>query len=48
MRTELYDLKKDVGENNDLSSKHPRRVKKLEKLMNKERQPSDHTLFQIK
>ena len=48
MRTELYDLKKDVGENNDLSSKHPRRVKKMEKLMNKERQPSDHTLFQIK
>lgn len=48
IRTELYDLKKDAGENNDLSSRYGRKVKKMEKLMNKERLPSGHTLFQIK
>jgi arylsulfatase A-like enzyme len=48
VRTDLYDLSVDVGENNNLASQHPDIVKDLEKVMDKEHTPSDNRLFQIK
>ncbi len=38
--TELYNLKDDIGEKNDLAAKHPDIVAKLEKIMTEEHVPS--------
>lgn len=48
VRTELYDLSNDIGENNDLSLQYPDVVKEMEQLMDKEHTTSDNPLFQIK
>ncbi len=42
---ELYDLSKDIGEQNDLSAEQPERVAKLQKMMAAARTPS--TLFPL-
>jgi arylsulfatase A-like enzyme len=47
MRTELYDLKADIGEKNDLSGKYPDITKELEALMGKAHKPSESPLFRI-
>jgi arylsulfatase A-like enzyme len=47
-RTELYNLKEDVGEQHDLAAAQPQKVATLEALMDKARTPSESTLFQIK
>ncbi|MDG2223866.1 MAG: arylsulfatase [Rubripirellula sp.] len=40
LKTELYNLASDVGEQNDVASEHPQVVKKLEKMMEDARVPS--------
>lgn len=47
-RTELYNLKTDLGEKNNVAKMQPLLVKQMEMLMNKAHQPSDNKLFQIK
>jgi arylsulfatase len=39
-RIELYNLATDVGEKNDLAAKHPDIVKRIEKIMTEQHQPS--------
>lgn len=39
-RIELYNLAKDVGEKNDLADKYPAIVKRIEKIMTEQHQPS--------
>jgi len=48
VRTELYDLSKDIGEKNNLSAKYPVIVKEMEDLMDKEHTISANPLFQIR
>lgn len=48
VRTELYNLAKDIGEKNDLSKIHPDKVLEMEALMNKAHTLSESKLFQIK
>jgi uncharacterized sulfatase len=36
---QLFDLSKDIGEENDLATEHPDLVKKLEKLMDGAHRP---------
>jgi arylsulfatase A len=43
---ELYNLKEDLGEKNDLAAKHPEVVKRIETILKTERTPSK--LFPIK
>jgi arylsulfatase A-like enzyme len=45
--TELYDLSKDPGEENNLADKHPDVVKELLKVMAQSRTPSDVYNFQL-
>lgn len=47
-RTELYNLKYDIGEMTNLASNQPSKVTELEALMDKAHTPSQSTLFQIK
>lgn len=47
-RTELYNLKSDIGEQNNLADREPQKVALLEALMNKAHTPSQSKLFQIK
>lgn len=47
-RTELYDLSSDIGEQNNLATKHPEKVAALEALMDKAHTRSENSLFQIK
>ncbi len=44
-RTELYDLSTDIGEQNNLASSEPAKVKEMEKLMDRARRPSEHPLW---
>lgn len=46
LRTELYNLAQDPGEQLDLAEKHPEVVKRLEKIMAEQHQPS--AIFPIK
>ena len=39
---ELYNLKDDIGEKNDVANRHPETVAKIEKLMKSARTPSEH------
>ncbi|MHC4628889.1 MAG: sulfatase-like hydrolase/transferase, partial [Planctomycetota bacterium] len=39
---ELYDLKKDIGETNNIADQHPDIVAKIEKYMKSARTPSEH------
>lgn len=48
VRTELYDLSTDIGEQKDLAAQRPEIVRELEKIMEQERVPSANPLFQIK
>jgi arylsulfatase A len=43
---ELYNLKEDLGEKNDVAAKHPEVVKRIETILKTERTPSK--LFPIK
>jgi hypothetical protein len=45
-KLELYNLKDDIGEKNDVAEKHPEIVQRLEKMMASERVPS--AVFPIK
>ncbi len=47
-RTELYNLKTDPGEKNNVAKMQPLIVKQMEMLMKRAHQPSDNKLFQIK
>ncbi|WP_266202374.1 arylsulfatase [Pontibacter kalidii] len=47
-RTELYNLKTDIGEQNNLAAANPEKVKELEQLMEQMRTPAENPLFQIK
>ena len=47
-RTELYNLKEDISEQNNLAASYPEKVQALENLMDKARTPSESPLFQIK
>ena len=47
-RTELYNLDADIGETTDLAQQHPNLVIQLQRLMDQQRTPSPHPLFQIK
>ncbi len=48
VRTELYNLETDPGENHDVSSTHQDLVKEMETQLEKLRKPSDNPAFQIK
>jgi arylsulfatase A-like enzyme len=48
VRTELYDLKKDIAEKNNRAGQYPQIVKELEAAMDAEHIPSGNPLFQIK
>jgi arylsulfatase A-like enzyme len=48
VRTELYNLKNDIGEKQDLAATEPDKLKTLTEAMDKERTASEHSLFQIK
>lgn len=48
IRTELYDLKTDIGESKDLAKEFPEKVRKMEALMDEMRAPAEHPLFRIK
>ena len=39
---ELYNLKNDIGEKNNMADQHPEIVAKIEKLMKSARTPSEH------
>ena len=39
---ELYNLKNDIGEKNNVADRHPETVAKIEKLMKSSRTPSEH------
>jgi hypothetical protein len=47
-RTELYDLSKDIAEQNNLALQFPGVIKQMEEIMNREHVTSDNPLFQIK
>jgi arylsulfatase A-like enzyme len=47
VRTELYDLSEDPGEQNNIANSHPDQVKELEALMDEAHRPSESKLFQI-
>jgi arylsulfatase A-like enzyme len=47
IRTELYNLSEDIGEQHDLAANNPDKVKEMEMIMEKERVPSDNPKFQI-
>ena len=38
--TELYNLREDIGESNDVAAMHPERVKRMESMMTRVRTPS--------
>lgn len=42
---ELYNLKDDIGETNDLAAKHPELVKKVKKIFKEAHVPSEHFLW---
>ena len=44
-KLELYDLGKDIGEENDISSKHPEMVERMQKIMRKEHEP--HPIWKL-
>lgn len=44
-RTELYDLRKDVSEKNNVAGAHASTVKEMEELMDQARSRSEHPLF---
>ncbi len=46
--TELYNLKTDVGEKNNLAGEHPDLVKEMIKLLNQSRVPSEAFPFPLK
>ncbi len=48
VRTELYDLKKDIAEKNDLATQFPLIVKEMELVMDASHVTSRNPLFQIK
>ena len=41
-RLELFDLGKDIGEQNDLAADHPEKVRELTAIMDREHQPDPH------
>ncbi len=45
-RFELYNLKEDIGEKNNVAGKHPEIVQRIEKIMNSDRTPAK--LFPLK
>lgn len=47
-RTELYDLKKDIGETKNIAVQYPAIVKQMETIMDNQHEKSLHPLFQIK
>lgn len=47
-RTELYYLKDDIGESNDLANEYPEKVSEMENMMDKQRTLSEHPLFRVK
>lgn len=47
-RTELYQLSEDPGEQQNLAAQNRRQVRKMEKYMDKLREPSGNPAFQIK
>ena len=47
-RTELYNLREDIGEQVNLAAQHPEKVTVLQALMDKAHTPSEIKLFQIK
>ncbi len=44
-RTELYDLRRDISEKNNLAGAQPSKVKEMEGLMDGARSRSEHPLF---
>jgi hypothetical protein len=48
VRTELYDLNKDIGERNNIADHYPGMVKKLEAAMDAAHISSVNPLFKIK
>ena len=42
---ELYNLKDDIGETNNLAAKHPKLVARVEKIFNNAHVPSEHYLW---
>ncbi|MHC2990657.1 chloramphenicol resistance protein [Pontibacter sp. HJ8] len=48
LRTELYNLSTDIGEQNNLATANPEKVKELEQVMDKMRTPAENPQFQIK
>lgn len=47
-RTELYNLKEDIGEKQNIASDFSEKVKELERIMDREHTPSEHPLFRTK
>ena len=41
LKTELYNLESDIGENNDLANKYPEIVQQVETIMESEHTPSE-------
>lgn len=48
IKTELYDLTTDIGEQHNIAAQHTALVKQLELLMDREHTTAAHPLFQIK
>jgi arylsulfatase A-like enzyme len=48
VRTELYHLGNDVGEQQDLAASQPEKLREMEALMDASRETAEHPLFQIK
>lgn len=48
MKIELFDLNTDIQEQNDISSKHPEIVRKMEEIMIKEHVPAINDRFKMK
>ncbi|MGV3656634.1 MAG: sulfatase-like hydrolase/transferase, partial [Chitinophagaceae bacterium] len=48
VRTELYNLERDIAEEKDLAMQYPSKIKELEALMDKARTPSESPQFQIR
>ena len=46
LQIELYDLKNDIGEENDVSEEYPDIVKKMEEIMRTARTPSEEFPFE--
>ena len=48
LKLELYDLKNDIREENDVAGKYPKIVKQIEAIMKKEHEPASNDRFKIK